>query len=58
MSSPVLYLELPLLIWSERFPLWRVQELVSVDVMQELALQRYIDPERERVSDRGTRIRR
>ncbi len=42
------YLELSLLVWSERLPLWRVKELVAVDVMQELALQRYIDPERER----------
>lgn len=41
------YLELALLIWSERLPLWRVEELVAVDVVQELTLQRHVDPERE-----------
>lgn len=48
-----MYLELSLLVWSERLPLWRVKELVAVDVMQELALQRYIDPERESERERG-----
>lgn len=43
------YLELSLFIWPERLPLWRVEELVAVDVMQELAFQRHIDP----VGDRG-----
>lgn len=40
-------LELPVLAWSERFPLWRVEELVAVDVVQELAFERYVHPDRE-----------
>lgn len=42
------HLELPLLTRSERFPLRRVQELVAVDVMEELAFKRHVDPDRER----------
>lgn len=45
-AASVQYLELSLLVWSERLPLWRVEELVAVDVVQELALQRYADPAR------------
>lgn len=42
------YLELSLLVWPERLPLRGVEELVAVDVMQELTLQRHIDPNAER----------
>lgn len=41
------YLKLSLLVWPERLPLWRVEELVAVDVVQELALQRHVDPKKE-----------
>lgn len=41
------YLELSLFVWSERLPLWRVEELVAVDVVQELTLQTHANPERE-----------
>lgn len=54
MSCTLMYLELSLLIRPERFPLRRVEELVAVDIMQELALQRYIDPKTER--DRRLKI--
>lgn len=38
------YLKLPFLVWSEGLPLRGIDKLVAVDVMQELAFKRYIDP--------------
>lgn len=50
LHADVPYLELSLLVGPQRLPLWRVKELVAVDVMQELTLQGHIDPGMKRNS--------
>lgn len=52
------YLELSVLIGPQGLPLGRVEELVWVDVVQELTLQRYVDPdvESDKVKKGNTRL--